>query len=109
MTEDPRLAGQVGRKAARKIDARRRGARSVWSGFGLFGLVGWSVALPALLGALLGGWLDARAPGGRSWTLALLLAGLTLGCLNAWQWISREDRAMHADEPPPDSGDDRDD
>ncbi len=33
-------------------------------------------------------------PGGRSWTLALLVAGLTLGCLNAWHWVSKEDQAM---------------
>ena len=47
-----------------------------------------------LLGAALGLWLDQRDPGGRSWTLALLVAGLTLGCLNAWHWVAREDQAM---------------
>jgi ATP synthase protein I len=42
--------------------------------------------------------LDRRFPGGRSWTLALLVAGLTIGCLNAWFWVSKEDKAMR-DEP----------
>lgn len=88
------LADQVGAKAARKLAARRRGAPGVWFGLGMVGLVGWSVAVPTLAGAALGLWLDQRYPGGRSWTLALLVAGLVVGCANAWHWVSREDRAM---------------
>ena len=45
------------------LKARRRGVPSVWSGFGMFGLIGWSVAAPTLLGVLLGTWLDKRRPG----------------------------------------------
>lgn len=91
---DPSLAEQVGARAARKLKARRSGTPGVWFGLGMMGLIGWSVAMPMLLGAVLGLWLDQRYPGGHSWTLALLMAGLTLGCLNAWQWVSKEDRAM---------------
>lgn len=91
---DPTLAGRVGPKAARKIRARRNASPGVWSGLGMMGLVGWSVAVPTLLGAGLGLWLDNNYPGGRSWTLALLVGGLTLGCLNAWHWVSKEDKAM---------------
>ncbi|MBC7573134.1 MAG: AtpZ/AtpI family protein, partial [Herminiimonas sp.] len=57
-----------------------------------------SVVVPTLLGAALGLWLDQRHPGGRSWTLALLVAGLVLGCFNAWHWVEKEDRAMHQDQ-----------
>ncbi len=89
------LADQVGAKAARKLKARRSGTPGVWFGLGMMGLIGWSVAVPTLLGAALGLWLDQRYPGGRSWTLALLAAGLTIGCLNAWHWVAREDEAMH--------------
>ena len=88
------LAAQVGAKAARKLKARRNPAPGVWSGLGLMGVIGWSVVVPTLLGAALGLWLDRRYPGGRSWTLALLVGGLTLGCLNAWHWVSQEDQAM---------------
>ena len=88
------LAEQVGTQAARKLKARRNPAPGVWSGLGLMGVIGWSVVVPTLLGAALGLWLDRRYPGGRSWTLALLVAGLTLGCLNAWRWVSQEDQAM---------------
>lgn len=88
------LPDQIGAKAARKLRARRNSAQGVWFGLGMMGLIGWSVAIPTLLGAALGLWLDRRDPGGRSWTLALLVAGLTIGCLNAWHWVSREDKAM---------------
>lgn len=94
MKKEPDLAEQVGAKAARKLKAQRNPAPGVWSGLGLMGVIGWSVVVPTLLGAALGLWLDRRYPGGRSWTLALLVAGLTLGCLNAWHWVSQEDQAM---------------
>ena len=85
---------QVGAKAARKLKAQRNATPGVWFGLGMMGLVGWSVAIPTLLGAVLGLWLDQRYPGGRSWMLALLLAGLSIGCLNAWHWVTKEDKAM---------------
>jgi len=89
---------QVDAKAARKLKAQRHVTRTVWSGLGMMGLVGWSVAIPTLLGAALGLWLDDRYPGGRSWTLALMAAGLVLGCFNAWHWISRENREIRKQE-----------
>lgn len=95
---EPSLAEQVGAKAARKIKAQRNATPGVWSGLGLMGVVGWSVVVPTLLGAALGLWLDRRYPGGRTWTLALLMAGLTLGCLNAWHWVSKEDQAMREEQ-----------
>jgi ATP synthase protein I len=94
----PSLADRVGIKAVRKIRARRNPRPGVWFGLGMMGLIGWSVAVPTLLGAALGIWLDNHYPGGRSWTLALLVAGLVFGCFNAWHWVSKEDKAMHDDE-----------
>jgi ATP synthase protein I len=87
------FAGQVGLKAARKIKARNS-TQGVWFGLGMMGLVGWSVTVPTLLGAALGIWLDKHHPGKHPWTLALLMAGLVLGCLNAWHWVAKEEQAM---------------
>jgi ATP synthase protein I len=81
-------------KVARKLKVQRDPTHGVWFGLGMMGLIGWSVVIPTLLGAALGIWLDKSFPGGRSWTLALLVAGLTIGCLNAWFWVSNEDKAM---------------
>lgn len=78
----------------RRASSRRNAAPGVWFGLGMMGIVGWSVAIPTLLGAALGFWLDQRYPSGRSWTLALLVAGLAIGCFNAWHWVTREDKAM---------------
>ncbi len=91
---EPRMAAQVGAKAARKLKARRDPAQGVWFGLGMMGLIGWSVVVPTLLGAALGRWLDSRYPGTLSWTLAMLTAGLVIGCLNAWRWVATEDQAM---------------
>jgi ATP synthase protein I len=65
-----------------------------WPGLGMLGLIGWSVCLPTLLGAWLGQWLDRRHPGTHAWTLALLVAGLCVGCANAGHWISKEQNAI---------------
>lgn len=89
----PTFVTLIGAKAARKLRARRNPSH-VWTGLGMMGLIGWSVVVPTLLGAALGMWLDARHVGGRSWTLALLVAGLGIGCLNAWRWVDKEDEAM---------------
>ena len=89
---------EVGVKAARKLKAQRRVTQTVWSGLGMMGMVGWSVAVPTLLGAALGLWLDEHYPGGHSWTLALLAIGLALGCFNAWHWVAKEDREIHEQE-----------
>ena len=85
---------EVGAKAARKLKARRNSTPGVWFGLGMMGLIGWSVAIPTVLGAALGLWLDKQHPGKRSWTLALLVAGLAIGCFNAWRWVAKEDKAM---------------
>lgn len=90
--EEREAAERIARSAARKVRARREGERSVWFGLGMFGLVGWAVALPTLGGVALGLWLDLAASTDFSWTLALLLAGVVLGCANAWYWVSREGR-----------------
>jgi ATP synthase protein I len=91
-SESERITGEIGSKAERKIRARGEAHKDVWFGLGMFGLIGWAVAVPTLLGALLGIWLDQRFPGKPSWTLTLLFLGVVLGCLNAWHWIRRESR-----------------
>jgi len=88
------FAGEIGAKAARKLKARRNATPGVWFGLGMMGIVGWSIVVPTLLGAALGIWLDKRYPGEHSWTLALLVGGLTIGCFNAWYWVAKEEQAM---------------
>jgi ATP synthase protein I len=98
MINDPKFASQVGSRAALKLKARRNPAPGVWFGLGTMGLIGWSVAVPTLAGAALGLWLDRHHGGKHSWALALLMAGLAIGCFNAWHWIDNEDKAMHEEQ-----------
>ena len=105
MNEEPKktpedgsaLAKRIGTKAARKLKARKS-TQGVWFGLGMMGLVGWSVVVPTLLGAALGLWLDKHHPGKHAWTLALLMAGLAIGCFNAWHWVANEDKAMREEQ-----------
>jgi ATP synthase protein I len=97
VTEEESFVREVGAKAARKARAQSDPSPGVWFGLGMVGLIGWSVAVPTLLGAALGIWIDNRHPGSHSWTLTLLIVGLALGCLNAWRWIANEDREMRED------------
>ncbi|MHB8898503.1 MAG: AtpZ/AtpI family protein [Thermoguttaceae bacterium] len=94
----PPLSQEVGAKAARKLRAQRHVTQTVWFGLGMMGLIGWSVAIPTLLGASLGIWLDKRHSGTHSWTLMLLFIGLIIGCLNAWHWVAKEDEAMREEQ-----------
>lgn len=83
---------RIRRDAERMARARRRTPLSPLAGLGLFGVVGWSVAIPTVGGALLGAWLDRVAPQRFSWTLALILGGLVIGVIVAWDWVARENR-----------------
>jgi ATP synthase protein I len=98
-SSEPEMLGRaISSQAARKLRVQRRGDRSLWFGFGMFGLIGWSVAVPTLLGALGGMWIDKHYPSSHSWTLALLVAGLVLGCAQAWHWIAEEERKIRKEE-----------
>jgi ATP synthase protein I len=91
--ENPKgFPDEVGGKEERKIKARKEGDQSVWFGLGMFGLVGWAVAIPTLIGVAIGIWIDKTWPGPRSWTLMCLIMGVIVGCVNAWYWVKRESR-----------------
>ena len=74
----------------RKLKAQREEKHGLWFGLGMFGLVGWSVAVPIVVFTVAGVWLDRDYPARFSWTLSLLFVGVVLGCLNAWFWVKRE-------------------
>lgn len=91
------LPDRVGRRVRRKRRAQDEGSPTAWFGLGMFGLVGWSVAIPTIAGIALGVWLDGRFPGRVSWTLTFLIIGVGVGCMNAWYWIRQESDGREAD------------
>ncbi|GIW83182.1 MAG: hypothetical protein KatS3mg105_4989 [Gemmatales bacterium] len=84
---DPQL---IGHKEQRKLKARREQGRSVWYNLGMFGLVGWSIAIPTLIGIAVGMWIDRTWHPPFSCTLMCLFVGVVVGCWIAWYWIKRE-------------------
>ena len=95
--EETLFSRQVGAQAARRLKAQRQSTKSVWFGLGMSGLIGWSVTIPTLIGAATGIWVDKHYPSTYSWTLMLLLLGLTIGCANAWHWVASELKEMQED------------
>ena len=82
-------------KEKRKLRARGKKTDEVWFGLGMFGMVGWSVAIPTIIGIFLGVWIDMKWSGPYSWTLMLLVIGLAVGCMNAWFWVNRQQRDIN--------------
>ncbi|WP_320170558.1 AtpZ/AtpI family protein [Maridesulfovibrio sp.] len=81
---------RVGSSERRRILAEKQGAVGIWTAFGSMGAVGWFVALPAVLGCLLGVWIDHVWNSPINWTLTMLGAGLFFGCVLAGIWMNRE-------------------
>lgn len=77
------------KKEARKLKARSSKEVNAWWGFSLFGLVGWSLVIPILIGIFVGMFLDHRYAG-HTWTLSLLLAGVCVGIILAFYLVARE-------------------
>ncbi len=86
---------RIKEQEARKVRAQSEDKESPWLGLGMFGMVGWSVVVPSVLGTLLGFWLDQKHPVSFSWTLSLLIAGLCMGCIMAWYWVTKEEKDIH--------------
>jgi ATP synthase protein I len=83
-------AEDIARRAKRMKTARDNPGPSPLRGIGTFGMIGWSIAVPTVGGAFLGLWLDRFAPQEFSWTIALILGGVTLGALIAGSWVNKE-------------------
>lgn len=82
----------ISTKEKRKLKALDEKKRSEWFGFGMFGMVGWSVSAPTFLSTMGGIWLDKNYPQSFSWTVTCLITGLVVGCIIAWNWVIKEDK-----------------
>ena len=88
MTKQQDSLNDIAKQAKRMQEQRQKKFRSPLLGLSAFGVVGWSVSVPTVAGIFLGRWLNEVAPQDFSWTLALMLGGLVLGIIYAWNWIS---------------------
>ena len=80
---------QIAKKEALGQEVHRHKDETGWFGLGMFGIVGWAVASPTLIGVALGLCIDRTWPSEYSWALMLLIAGVIVGCINAAYWVRR--------------------
>ena len=86
----PRLLDEeVRRHRERCARGQRDSRRSIGQDLALVGVIGWTLVIPALLGVYAGRVLDRHFGSGVFWTLGLLVAGVVLGCVLAWQRLNR--------------------
>ncbi len=77
-------------KSRRKASARKAGKQSPWFGLGMFGVIGWSIALPTVVGVFVGSWIDSHWASRVSWKLTFLFLGAIVGCAIAAYWLQKE-------------------
>lgn len=82
-------AAAIRRRAQRMQETRNERKYSPLSGLGVFGVIGWSIAIPTVAGAFLGVWLNRVAPQNFSWPIALILGGVVVGAMVAWSWVDK--------------------
>ena len=93
--KNDRSAEDIRRSAERLQRSRRAPGASPLRGLGVFGMIGWSIAVPTVGGAFLGLWLNKVAPQSFSWPIALILGGTVVGGIIAWTWVSKETQSQN--------------
>lgn len=85
---DP-LVEATRRAAGRAEEARRRGEPSLGGRLAQIGVLGWTIVVPTLVGALVGRWLDRRFGTGVFFAAPMIMIGAALGLRSAWGWMHR--------------------
>ncbi len=88
-TPEEELTTKISDDVKNRLRAKKEG-KEIMFGMGVFGIIGWSITVPTLLGVALGIYLDKRFQVDFSWTLTLMFAGLIMGCYNAWRWVNEK-------------------
>ena len=71
-------------------------------GLGQIGLVGWSIAIPSLIGVFAGWLIDKQlGPGHHGWILPLFIVGLGFGCVSVLSWACKEYKEINGNEKDP--------
>ena len=84
------FAREVRRRREQHDKHVRDGDSSFWQSVGMMGTIGWSVAVPTVLGVLLGRWLDGRLDSAHVFMVFFMLVGLVTGCVTAWRMVAEK-------------------
>lgn len=88
-SQEDRMLDEIEKEAKKKIRSKSEGDEIAF-GLGLFGIVGWSISIPTVLGIALGIYLDKKFTSNISWTITLLFSGVIFGSFNVWHWINEK-------------------
>jgi ATP synthase protein I len=83
------LEASIERSREQRAQWEREGERPVALNLAMIGALGWLIVVPTFAGIFAGQWLDRREGTGITFTAALLVAGLVLGAVLAWQKMHR--------------------
>jgi len=89
-TRKEAFAGEVRRRREQHDKHIRDGESSFWQSVGMMGTIGWSVAVPTVLGVLLGRWLDGRLDSAHVFMVFFMMVGLVTGCVTAWRMVAEK-------------------
>ena len=91
MEEFKKQLNKMARELIKKADKRAdKGNKQVVYKAALLSVYGWQLAIPVLLGIILGILLDKAFPIPHfSWILNLILLGFVVGFYNASQWMKK--------------------
>jgi ATP synthase protein I len=96
--EDKATTDAISERIRRRIISRKGDRGNPYESMSVMGMVGWSLAVPLIVGTLVGGWLDSKFPSERSWTLSFMAMGLALGAYNAFYCVKKEAKIEFTDE-----------
>jgi ATP synthase protein I len=88
--EEKKFLHTLAAKERRSIEANGGKEQIVWEGVGRFGMVGWSITVPVLVGLLLGWVLDRVTGHHHHWVTVLFFVGLITGCVSTAYWLFKE-------------------
>ena len=74
----------------RRDQWEKEGERPLWKNLSMIGALGWLIVIPALIGVLLGRWLDRTFATGITFSAALIFLGVLLGSYLVWQRMTKE-------------------
>lgn len=87
--QENRKTAKVLMQKAKMLDNRKN--RHLTLNASQLGVYGWQMAIPVLLGVMLGLFLDKELPSPSfSWTLNFILIGFVVGIFNANRWLKKE-------------------
>ena len=90
MSDFQKQLNKTAKQLIQKADNRqKRGQIKINYNVAVLSIYGWQVAIPVLLGILLGRLLDDFYPSSFSWTVNLIIIGFVVGFTNATMWLKR--------------------